>query len=389
MMLEKLIVNPPLPPLVDFPKPKVRNFTLISVAFAIGSCLGLLSKLLLSSGSTTLFYFLNTIALFRPSGFLLTLAGFESILFFQVTGQILTAAVIGWKIISVSLGPLKLYRRAGKWRFSSNKFIVSHFVTSVPRSANSPGWRLTISLGIVPLLLVAGAAISLVAFAHVSGHAWLQNYFAAAALFGLSVALFSFVPNSRSAPVWNPARYCFALLTRDPEVQNRVVSLRLLGLAQQKERPSDYPSDLIVAAAQPTRNASSAAMRASVIACWCLDRGDLLSAGAWFDRLAELAQLCGTDIKNVALASSSCFDVAWKGDFQSAILKLKEVNAEKLPSNVSRLSTQAVLHILNGDDRAAEATITLAEADCSGPLGEYSLKTLTRFRAIARDIRAS
>jgi hypothetical protein len=380
-------VNPPLPPLVDFPKPKGPEFSIVSLGIGIGLGLALLGRILKFSGHNELANLLNSLSLFRPIGLLLTITGAESTLLFQALGQILTSTAIGWKVIAVSLGPLRLSRQTQRWRFSLTKSILSHSVISVPVSLHSPGWGLFIVLAAAPFSLLMGAAISLLAYAHLSDHAWLRGYFAAATLFGFSVALLSLLPNARSARVWNPARFCLALLTTDPELRNRLTTIRLLGLAtQQRQRPRDAPVDLIAAAAQPATDITGAVMRASTISNWCLDRKDLPSAGAWYDRLAELAEFCVPAIKNAALASSACFDLAWKEDPQNATRKLEDVNPELLATTVHRLCTQALIHILNGERSRAESAIALAEADCSGPFGDYQRETLARLRAIARAV---
>lgn len=88
-------VNPPLPPLVDFPKPGGRNFSIVPIGIGFGLFLGLLGGILGLSGHKELSGFLNSLNLFRPVGFLLAVAGAESILLFQVLGQILASFATG------------------------------------------------------------------------------------------------------------------------------------------------------------------------------------------------------------------------------------------------------------------------------------------------------
>lgn len=379
-------VNPPLPPLVEFPKPEGLDFNIVAIGIGAGLGLGLLGKALGLSGHDQIASFLSSINVFRPVGLLLAIAGAESILLFQVLGQILFSKIVGWKVVAVSLGPLKLSLQTRRWRFALTRSILSHSVVSVPVSSLSPSWRLFIVLAAAPFCLALGAAISLLAYVQFSGHAWLRGYVAAATLFGSAVVLVSLLPSARSARVWNSARFCFALLKKDPELRDRLTTIRLLGLTQQRQRPRDIPIDLIAAAAQPATDVMGAVMRASTISNWCLDRKDLASAGAWYARLAELAQFCPPATKNAALASSACFYLAWREDRQNAIRSLTEVNPELLATNVHRLCTQALIHILAGERSRAETVIALAEADCSGPFGDYQRETLERLRTIAEAI---
>jgi hypothetical protein len=377
-----LPINPPLPPLVDFPKPKAPDLSIVWVGFGVGLGLGVLAGVLRSMGHNELTNFLSSISSFRPFGLLLTIGGVAFTLIFQVLGQILASTVTGWKTTAVALGPLRLTRSGKRWRIGMAKTFWHSSVTSVPRDARSPGWRLSVILAAAPLSLLAAAAISLLAYMHLSGSASLRNYFAAATLFGFAAGLLSLVPNARSARVWNGARFCLALLTADPELQQRVTTIRLSGLSQ-RARPRDFPLDLISAAAEPATDSLGAVVRASVIGSWCLDRKDFASAGAWYDRLAELAQYCVPAVKNAALASSACFDLAWKENPQDATRKLDDVKPELLATTVPRLCTQALVHILNGERSRAEAKIALAEAECSGAFGDYQRETLARLRAIA------
>jgi hypothetical protein len=333
-------------------------------------------------GHNELTNFLNSLIPSRPFGLLLTIAGVESTLIFQVLGQVATSTATGWKITAVALGPLRLSHSGKRWRIGIAKIFWQYSVTSIPRDAHSPGWRLSVILAAAPLSLLAAAAISLLAYLHISGSASLRNYFAAATLFGFAVGLLSLVPNARSALVWNGARFCLALLTADPEFQQRVTAIRLFGLSQ-RARPRDFPLDLISSAAEPATDSLGAVVRASAIGSWCLDRKDLASAGAWYGRLAELAQYCVPAIKNAALASSACFDLAWRENPQDAARKLKDVKPELLATTVPRLCTQGLVHILNGERSRAEATIALAESECSGAFGDYQRETLARLRAIA------
>jgi hypothetical protein len=307
-----------------------------------------------------------------PFDLLLLPAAVLAAILLHEAGHLLASLLLGFRILGGSIGPFQIQMIPGDSKISwSWKTAFTGSISAVPRGMHY--WRqsmMTVISAGPALTLISGLmAASYRPSSHLS--TVLQVYFVqvSALLFVLGL-----IPNGRHARRYNDARLLLDLLSHSPGADELELKVRLKQLVLSGERPQDYPRELIIRLAAFRGRPDGEALFAQALVQWSIDSGELELADAWDRRSLALAEQCAPPVKNSALASSACFDVIFRQDYESARTKFAQVDCDSLfPSCLAHRARAARL-IASGRRHRAPAHILRAQYALPRGNAHYALE---------------
>lgn len=315
-------IDPPLPVwsggLVKASSNSSAFWNLLLVAVATGIAV----KALLPSWAHI---FLQGVTLGSISGLTALLAALAASIILHESGHLAAAWLMNFEILGGSLGPVRASRLHGKWAAQFSGKVFSGSVSAIPRSNES--WRarmlVVVAGGPAATFLVGILSASLLLLNQRAG--WFNSFFAALTEFSFLLFVLGLIPNGEKAQVGNDARLFSSLRRNTPEAQEILLFHLVAQLSLAGMRPRDYPERLIGKLASARWRPDASALYAYTIALWAIDRGDLVTADAWDRRMVELSDSCDVRLRNLTLARSACFDLAFRDDIAAARNKFSDV----------------------------------------------------------------
>jgi len=267
----------------------------------------------------------------HPQGATSLFAAVAAAVVLHEAGHLLAALLFDFQILGIALGPFRAARSFGTWRvrFSARTFF-SGSVSAIPR--NTRAWRgrmlLVVAAGPIATLLTGTAAAAV--FSSHPNSEWSSTFLAALTQLSLFIFVLGLIPNSRDARIRNDARLLLILRRDSQEARSILLCHLVTQLEVAGTRPQDYPEQLMLELAATPGRAEFMLFSAHTIFLWALDRGRLGTADAWQRHCLELSEDCQPRSRNLALASSACFDVLFRNRPMEALNKFADVDWQTL-----------------------------------------------------------
>ena len=183
--------------------------------------------------------------------------------------------------------------------------------------------------GPLATLAAAVAATGMAVAGHTAGIP--HMFWCAFAQMNMVIFFLGLIPNDPSAIVRNDAALLRMLFQNGPDAREWEL-VHLIGqLRLHAVRPSEYPAPLMdCLATHRASRPSTNVLIARTLCDWALDSGDIVTADHWDREAATHALNCESRLRNSAVAASACFDVAFRGDMNSARAKFATLNLDEL-----------------------------------------------------------
>ncbi|HEY1948166.1 MAG TPA: site-2 protease family protein [Bryobacteraceae bacterium] len=284
-------------------------------------------------------------------------------------GHLLVAVSLGFEVLGISLGPVRLQWLHGKYavRFSVKRLFLAS-IAVVPKDMRN--WRRrsmsVAAAGPLATLLTAIAACGMAISRSPSGVE--HTFWCALVQMNLFIFVLGLVPNAAQAVARNDAALFRMLFNDGLEAHELELVYLISQLRLHAIRPSDYPVPLMDRLAIHRASRSGArVMAARTMSDWALDLGDFRMADSWDREAVTHAAHCEPRLRNSALAASACLDVVFRGDMNSARAKFASVDLDELfpPCFAHRVRAARLLAI----DQPHLAPAEVIRAQYALPLG--------------------
>jgi Zn-dependent protease len=350
--------DPPLPVEAEHGGPKPRSFPIALLLLGIAVVGGLTVR---DAGPGWSRIFFRPLPLRTLNGCAACFVALVLSVVLHELGHLAASLALGFEVTGASIGPFRVSRLHGCWMLQVlwRRFFRGS-VTAIPR--NQHNWRprmlIAVAAGPIATGLTAAAAWAVALRTPVS---FADGLFAALLQINVLLFVLGFVPTPAHAPQANDARLFLVLFRFDGTARNILLYHVLTMLRIEGRRPREYPEWIVrriaVAGAQPAMQAAFA----HAIADWAVDRGDLITAAAWNERLGRITANCPVNLCYTALAHSACLDIMLQGKLQSAEAKLARVPSKLLAPKWLKYRSLAVGKLATRDGSEALANIRRAQ----------------------------
>lgn len=273
-------------------------------------------------------------------------------------GHLVASLLSGFEITALRLGPARLWKRGAGWALRLNAHgVFSGGVVAFPKDNERWRERMLAVIAAGPLATLLSAATI---YAAVCGYVLPGAIGWPFIEISLVIFILGLLPNSMEAASPNDAAL-FLAIWRDGRQAN---SLFLYHLVLQQQRAGreagDFPLWLINLIATFQGRREFMAIYADIVAAWCFERGHGKAGEAWDRRALLLAVGCTKEVRQVCLANSASFDLAYRRDVAGAKRKLKELRVGALTSPSLRHRAEAIRALVEGRVRSSLTEIRAA-----------------------------
>jgi hypothetical protein len=283
--------------------------------------------------------------------------------------------MVGFRVILLGIGPLRLQRHASGYRVVPNRdWQTTAVQVSVPRADTRLGirWRKAVVVAAGPLAslatavaayaLYAAGAYGAVTLAGVRAGAFTTTEYLAS----IFLLLFAFVSAGcflsalpgREGGTPSDGSYLWLLWRGGPELERLLANDLLTAAITEGTRPREWPVEWVRAATSIADGTAEEATGCLLAYYHAIDRGDADEAGAVLERSQRIAAEIPLMTGGVA-AEAAFFQARYRRDAEAARTLLAQVGHSPLEHD-TRLRAEAALLLLEG--RAADAAERAREA---------------------------
>jgi hypothetical protein len=291
-------------------------------------------------------------------------------------GHLTAALALNFRLLGISLGPVRVSFWHGRrtWKLSP-KNLLTGSVSAIP--SDSKQWRAR-----VLAVVVAGPAATFVTgvlagylLLAIHGPTWAISFLAALSQLSFFLFVLGLIPSSARSRVRNDARLFWILCRGGAEAEEIRTYHEIMQMETSGIRPSAIPASLIRKLAMPQSTADLELFCARTVVNWAIDCGDIATADAWDQYAFGISKRCDERLRNSFAASSACFDIAFRGNLNSARSKFATVQFDSLTPECFRHRAQAGYWLAAGDIPAALAEIARARYSFPAKLRYYEFET--------------
>ncbi len=295
-------------------------------------------------------------------------------------GHFLAASAVGFRILGVSLGPVRVSFWHGyrTWKLSGKNFLTGS-VSAIPRSDKQWRSRMLTVVAAGPAATLGTGALATYLLLAPHSSAWTVSFLGALSQLSFFLFVLGLIPNSAQARIRNDARLLL-VLWRDGAAADEIRTYHeIMEMEAAGIRPRTIPASAIRKLAVQRSSVDVAMLCARTVVNWAIDRGDIGMASAWDNYAFQLSSRCDERLRNSAVAASACFDILFRGDLNAARSKFATVRFDSLMPKCFHHRARAAYWLAASNVPTALAEIAQARYSFSAELPYYQFEARLLF----------
>ncbi|MBV8811028.1 MAG: M50 family metallopeptidase [Acidobacteriaceae bacterium] len=295
-------------------------------------------------------------------------------------GHFLAALAVGFRILGVSLGPVRVSFWHGQrmWKLST-KNLLTGSVSAIPRTDRQWRSRMLAVVAAGPAATLGTGALASYLLLAPHSSPWMVSFLGALSQLSFFLFVLGLIPNSAQARIRNDARLLLILWRDGVEADEIRTYHEIMEMEASGIRPGAIPPNVIRKLAVQRSSADVAMLCARTVVNWALDFGDIGMASAWDNHAFTLSTRCDERLRNSAVAASACFDILFRGDLDAARSKFATVQFEPLTPKCFHHRVKAAYWLAACKVPAALAEIAQARCSFSAKLPYYQFEARLLF----------
>jgi hypothetical protein len=300
---------------------------------------------------------------------LLALFGWYAAVLVHECGHAIAGLAAGGRLISISVGPVKIVRGAAGFRFMRQYKVAIGGMTLVAPPLDRPiAPYMTQLVAGGPLASLMSAAVAYLLVFQTAGH--LRTVLATYAVLSSFCVVVSMIPFSSSGLLTDGTRLLIAA-RGGVRAQRMNAVATIYALLAAGTRLREMPTSIISCLAESIKEGRDGVMASTMLHSWALDRDDIEEAEKWLAQALAWQQYWPAPLRASMYLSAAFMSARYHRDAVKAREWLTKAGRAPFSERSSRIISEAAVLIAEGKQqeslkRLAEATVLVDHAPFEG-----------------------